>query len=360
MPRDLLRAGLLVGAVLALAVTVTTSSRAASPAPTVRDLVGQRLVVAMAGTAPSSALLGRIGRGEVGGVILFGGNVRSPAQVRALTGSLHRAAERGGRPRLLVVVDQEGGDLRRLRWAPPARSAAELGRRSLPSTRAAGRDAGRALRRAGIDVDLAPVADVPRVAGSFLAEQERAFSADPRRASTHATAFARGLAEAGVLATAKHFPGLGGAVGNTDLAAVSITGSPTALAADLASFRALVAAGVPIVMLSSAVYPAYGQEPALWTPAVHHLLRATLGFAGVTISDALEAVASTRGRPLPSVAVLAARAGTDLLLLAGDERSTSGVFDALVSAARDGRLSRAGLERSHRRIVTLKAALGPP
>ena len=158
-----------------------------------------------------------------------------------------------------------------------------------------------------------------------------------------------------MLATAKHFPGLGGAVGNTDLAAVTITGSTGALTADLVPFRRLVADGVPLVMLSSAVYPAYGREPALWTPAVHRLLRRDLGFAGATVSDALEAVARTRRRSLEAVAFLAARAGTDLLLFAGSEASTAAVHAALVRAVTEGRLSHGNLERSHGRILALKA-----
>lgn len=343
-------------AALALAAALGASLAQASPAeePTVGELVGQRLVVAMEGTSPSASLLRRVRRGEVGGVILFGHNVRSPEQMRALTAALHVAAEAAGRPRLLVLVDQEGGDLRRLRWVPPEWSAEELGRLGPRAVRMAGRDTADALRRNGIDVNLAPVADVPRVPGSFLVAQRRAFSLDPGRTATLAAAFARGLGEGGVLAAAKHFPGLGGAVGNTDLAAVTITGTATALAADLAPFRRLVADGVPLVMLSSAVYPAYGREPALWTPAVHRLLRRDLGFSGVTVSDALEAVARTRGRSLEAVAFLAARAGTDLLLFAGSEASTAAVHGALVDAVADGRLSRASLERSHRRILALK------
>ncbi len=358
MPGDLLsvaRVGLVALVVVASLGASFTQTASSEVEPTVGELVGQRLIVAMEGTSPSASLLRRVRRGEIGGVILFGHNVRSPAQVRALTQALHRAAEGAGRPRLLVMVDQEGGDLRRLRWAPPGRSAEELGRLGPRALRAAGRDTAEALRRNGIDVDLAPVADVPRVSGAFLTEQRRAFSSDPRRAATLATAFALGLGDGGVLAAAKHFPGLGGAVGNTDLAAVTITGSPGALAADLVPFRGLVAGGVPLVMLSSAIYPAYGSEPALWTPAVHRLLRRDLGFAGVTISDALEAVARTRRRSLEAVAFLAARAGTDLLLFAGSEASTAGVHAALVRSAVEGRLTRAGLERSHRRILALEA-----
>ncbi len=341
-------------AAVSVAAAAGRASSAAGTAPTLSELVGQRLVVGMSGTTPSRALLGRIGRGEVGGVILFGSNVTGPSQLRGLTGALHEAARAAGRPRLLVVVDQEGADVRRLPWAPPGANARLLGKGTIPSVRDVGRATARALRVNGVDVDLAPVADVPRVPGAFIAVQGRAFSSDPVRVATRAAAFARGLAEGGVLATAKHFPGLGGADRSTDDAQVAVTGGPAALAADLLPFRALVDGGVPLVMLSSAVVLPYGREPALWTPAVHRLLRRDLGFGGATISDALEPVARTRSRSLESVAFLAARAGTDMLLFAGSEASTQRVHAALVAAARDGRLGRGNLERSYRRVLALK------
>ncbi|MGL6278227.1 MAG: glycoside hydrolase family 3 N-terminal domain-containing protein, partial [Gaiella sp.] len=203
-------------------------SRVAEDA-TLRELAGQRLVVAMAGTTPSGALLGRVRRGEVGGVILFGGNVTDPAQVRGLTAALRSGARAGGRRAPLVLVDQEGGAVRRLRWLPPGQDAAALGRRSIPAVRRAGLQTAQGLRRAGIDVDLAPVADVPRVADSFLVTQRRAFSTDPARVASRSAAFARGLARGGVLAAAKHFPGLGGAAGNTDLVPVTIRGTSAEL-----------------------------------------------------------------------------------------------------------------------------------
>ncbi|MGL6280242.1 MAG: glycoside hydrolase family 3 N-terminal domain-containing protein, partial [Gaiella sp.] len=144
-----------------------------------------------------------------------------------------------------------------------------------------------------------------------------------------------------------------GAAGNTDLVPVTIRGTSAELAADLVPFRRLITGGIPLVMVASAVYPAYGPEPALWEPAVHRLLRTELGFEGATISDALEPVARTRGIPLDEVAVRAARSGIDLLLFAGGEAETARVYESLVRAARDGRLSRASLEASARRIGAL-------
>ena len=112
----------------------------------------------MDGTTPSADLLGRIGRGEVGGVILFGANVTTPAALTALTGKLRAAAAAGGQPPLLIAVDQEGGTTSRIRWAPPTLSAPQMGHDGRAATaRAQGASTGVALAGLGINVDLAPV-----------------------------------------------------------------------------------------------------------------------------------------------------------------------------------------------------------
>ena len=361
VPRELLgtaaRCAATVGLVLALPALPAAASTA--PGVSLRELVGQRLVVAMEGTTPSASMLARVRSGEVGGVILFGPNVRSPAQVRALTRVLHRAARDGGVPRLLIAVDQEGGDFRRLRWAPPGLAAAALGTRSPAALERVGAATGRALRANGIDVDLAPVADVPSRPGSFIATQERAFGTVPAAVGARAAAFATGLQSAGVAATAKHFPGLGRASRTTDVAAVTVRATRAQLDADLAPFRALVLAGVGLVMISNATYTALGPEPAVWSPATYRLLRRDLGFAGVTVTDALEAVAASERRGVDDAALRAAVAGADLLLLAGGERESAAVFDSLLRAAREGRLPRASLERSYGRVLALKQVTGP-
>ncbi len=333
---------------------VSGATAARGTAPTLAELVGQRLIVAMTGTAPDSRLLARVRAGEVGGVILSGVNARSALQVRALTDSLRAAARAGGRPPLLVAVDQEGGPTRRLAWAPPLRSAERLGQLAPAAVRAQGLAAARALRAAGIDVDLAPVADVPSAAGSFIAAEGRAFSTDPAQAAALATAFAQGLADGGVAATAKHFPGLGRAATTTDTAVVAIPASRAKLLADLVPFRSLIDAGVPLVMLSNATYTALGPKPAVLSSAVHALLRGELGFDGVTVSDALNAASVLQGRSVESAAVLAAEAGTDLLLFTSGEAQTAAVYERLLERARDGTIPRASLERSYARIVALK------
>ena len=352
----LLRSLILAAALAVAAVLGASGSTAARvTSPTLAQLVGQRLVVAMTGTSPGPGLLARVRTGQIGGVILSNGNVRSTAQVRALTDSLRAAARAGGQPPPLVAVDQEGGRTRRLLWAPPLLSAERLGRLSPAAVRAQGLATARALRAAGIDVDLAPVADVPNGPGSFIAARGRGFAADPAQAAALATAFAEGLADGGVAATAKHFPGLGRAAKTTDTAAVTIPASRAKLAADLVPFRSLIAAGVPLVMLSNATYTALGPKPAVLSGAVHALLRGELGFDGVTISDALDAAAVLQGRSVESASVLAAEAGTDLLLFTSGEAETAAVYARLLGRARDGTIPRASLERSYARIVAQKA-----
>jgi len=348
------RRALLGAIVIAAGLAVGAAAAPGATSPPLARLVGARLVVGIDGTAASPSLLERVRRGQVGGVILMGSNVRNAPQVRALTASLRAAAIAGGNP-LLVMTDQEGGTVRRFRWAPPATSAEEIGRLREAAIRRRGHATATALERLGVDVDLAPVADVPAVPGSFIAAQHRGFSTVPTRVAKAVTAFAAGLLDGGVAPTLKHFPGLGLATVSTDEAAVTIGAGTTTLAPGLLPYRRAIAAGAaPLVMVSNAAYAAYGDKPAAWSPPVLAALRG-LGFTGVTITDALEPLATTHRVTLSQAAIRSARAGVDLLLFVGSERSTAAVYDALLAEARAGRLSRASLRASAARIEELAA-----
>jgi beta-N-acetylhexosaminidase len=109
-----------------------------------------------------------------------------------------------------------------------------------------------------------------------------------------------------------------------------------------------------MVMISNASYPALDSKPAPWSPRIQSLLRNELGFKGVTITDALDGAAATRGRTVPSVAVLSAQAGMDILLFTGSEASSAEAFERLVTAASEGRIPAAALRRSYDRILSLK------
>jgi beta-N-acetylhexosaminidase len=337
------------GAAVANAVTI----------PTIAQLIGQKLIVRMDGTTPSASLLGRIRRGEVGGVILFGANITTADALVTLTRQLHAAASAGRQPRFLIAVDQEGGAVKRIPWAPPTLSPPQMG--ALASTSVARRQGAltaQALNALGIDVDLAPVADVPVSTASFLYRQQRTWSFSASRTEWLSWSFADGLRQGGVIPAMKHFPGLGFATLNTDTHVVTIRRSITELMPGLLPYKLTIPFGIPLVMLSNATYTAWDPGNAAgWSSTITTtLLRTKLGFRGVTMTDSLDGTAAARGVTTASLALRAARAGTDVLLLTGSESSSARVFDALVRAAQSGQISPTGLRASWTRILALKAS----
>jgi beta-N-acetylhexosaminidase len=338
-----------------------TPTPAASPKPQenqpssastpLRRLVGQKLIVRMSGTAPSPELLAHVRKGEIGGVILFPDNVGSEAELRSLTSRLHQAARSGGAAGFLVAVDQEGGPVKRLRGGPPNLAPSQIA--SASSATREGEATGSYLAGLGVNVDLAPVLDV-RNPGSFVAS--RAFAATPRRVAELGGAFASGLQQASVAATAKHFPGLGRATGNTDAGPSTVNADRSTLDAELAPFSKAVGDGIGLVMMSNATYPAYGTGPAVLSSAVvQGQLRGRLRFAGVVVSDDLEAGAIRSVMAPGDASVAAAKAGVDMLLLARSPGSYRPAYSALLAAVRAGRLDRADLEQSYQRIQKLES-----
>jgi beta-N-acetylhexosaminidase len=342
----------------ALATTAPATSTAAIP--TLAHLIGQKLVVRMDGTTPSASLLGRIKRGEIGGVILFGFNVVSKTQLINLTAKLQAAATAGGQPRLLIAVDQEGGSIKRIPWAPPTLSVPRMGRLDSTTTaRAQGASTASALKALGINVDFAPVADVPATTASFMYQQGRTWSFSAVHTASLSNAFASGLESKGVIPSMKHFPGLGFATHNTDTSVVTIRVSASRLAPGLRPYRTAIAQHIPLIMLSNATYTAYDATHAAgWSRVItQSLLRNELGFTGVTITDGLNGTAAARGLSSRTLAVRAASAGTDMLLLTGTESSTAAVYATLLTDARSGTIAKSRLTASYARILAMKKGL---
>ncbi len=341
----------------------TVPANASSGPATLAQLVGQKLVVAMSGTIPDADLLGRIQRGEVGGVILFGSNITTAGSLSALTRKLNDAAAAGGQPPLLIATDQEGGSVKRVGWAPPSLSPPAMGADGRASTAyAQGKATAVVLGCAGINTNFAPVADVPSSTSSFMYRQGRTWSFSASLTATLSDAFASGL-EAGLdVPSMKHFPGIGLASASTDSNVVTITTSTAALNAGLLPYRQAIANHIPLIMLSNATYTAYdAANGAGWSTAIGvGLLRDTLGFTGVTITDSLTGSAAARGVTTTSLALLAARAGTDMILLTGSEASTRATFASLLAGAGKGTIPLSGLQASYDRILALKAALTDP
>lgn len=332
---------------------------APAPAPSnrtpLRQLVGGRLFVRMSGTGPSRGFLARVRRGEVGGVVLFSPNIRSRAQVRRAVRRLGAAARAGEVPPPLIAIDQEGGIVKRLRSAPPFRSAPQIGATgSARVARSEGVATGRSLDGIGVDIDFAPVVDVPASSSSFIAS--RSFGRDPRAVARLGGAFAAGLQAAGVGATLKHFPGLGSAPANTDFATAVVNAPRSRLARELLPYRSTRA---ELAMLATAVYPAYGRMvPAAFSRRiVSGLLRKRLDFGGVIVTDDLETPAVRAHTSPAEGAVRSLRAGADMALVVRTEAGGRAAFRRMLAAARAGRLKRAALEASHARVDALRKRL---
>jgi beta-N-acetylhexosaminidase len=332
---------------------------------TVQQLAGQLVIYSYRGLRPPAALLRRISAGQAAGVIFFRDNLGSSAQIRAVIGQLQQAAARSPvTAPLLLMTDQEGGVVRRLPGAP-ALSEKQIGASTDPlsAARTAGQGAGRNLRAVGMNVNLAPVLDVFRAPGNFIDRFGRSYSSNPRTVSKLGSAFIVAQQQAGVAATAKHFPGLGAATPeqNTDERAVTLRLPLAELRAkEELPYRSAISAKVGLVMVSWATYPALDpRRPAgLSSKIVQGELRGRLKFRGVTITDSIGAHALRSFGATPQRAVLAARAGMDLLLCAGRSvRQGTSVVHALATALANGRLDLARVQASVSRVIALRASL---
>jgi beta-N-acetylhexosaminidase len=327
---------------------------------TLEQAVGQRIVASLPGTTVPDALARRVRRGEVAGVILFSRNIASRAQLRALTARLQHERRRGPRALrdrpLLVMIDQEGGLVKRLPGAP-SRSAAGIGATGSPAiARAEGLATARNLRGVGVNVNLAPVLDVGQP-GSSMRALGRTFGDTPAEVSALGGAFADGLAAGGVAACAKHFPGLGRAPANQDLRINRIGASLAALrAVDESPFRDAARRGIALTMVSSAVYPAFGERPAMFSPLVALGELRRTGFDGVAITDDLEVPALAHLSP-ERKALAAVAAGNDVLLFAQSAAAADRGAAALVRAVRAGRIPRGLIDLGAERVLALRGRL---
>jgi beta-N-acetylhexosaminidase len=316
------------------------------------------LMTHVTGLTASPRLLARVRSGQVGSVILYGENISSDRQLALLTSSLQRAAHAGGNPPLLIGTDQEGGSVKRLRNSPPTMSARQMGAAAEPFSLAEnqGRATGEHLRRLGINLDFAPVADIPTTRDNFL--QDRAFGSAQSAVVYGASGFAKGLADAGVAASAKHFPGLGAAgPRDSDFTLVSIRAPKSELQDAYAPYVAMAQLGsrvAPMVMVSDASYPALDPSglPAVLSRRIIHGQLAVAGLSDrVTITDDLE-VPSVK--QYPNAPVAAILAGDDILMFAQHETGSEQAFRAISSAVAANAIPRSLAVADAEKVIRLK------
>ena len=330
-----------------------------------QQLAGQRVIYSYPGLTPPASLISLIQHGEAAGVIFFGQNISSEAQIAGVIRQLNRANASSLNPvraPLLLMTDQEGGQVRRLPGRPYL-SEKQIGANPLAKAEVlatqAGQGAAANLLGAGMNVNLAPVLDVYRQAGDFDDQFGRSYSMNPTVVSHLGTNMIKAQQAGGVAATAKHFPGLGAATAsqNTDIRPVTLNlPLATIRNIDEVPFQAAINAGVKLIMVSWATYPAIGARPAGLSPnVVQGELRNRLKFTGVTITDALEAGALRSYGSTQNRALFAARAGMDLLLCSA-QNVTQGeqARGELAAAYRNGTLNGPAFLASVNRVIALR------
>ena len=340
---------------LVAVAAVSVASAATKPAAKTRSVTGfsdtAETVMGTLTAPPNSRFLTRIRNGKMGGVLLLGNGWLTRGTAATVTAELQQAACTRGEP-LLIAVDQEGGLVRRLAWAPPTEAPAYMSSPSVARSQASG--AAAALRSVGIEIDFAPVVDTPGSARNFLGS--RVFSHARTWNAQMARAFVGGLQTNGIAATAKHFPGLGLASGNTDKGRIVIRAAAWKLRQGLLPFQSAVRAGVQLVMVSTAVYPKLdgSKRPAAFSSTIiDGLLRKQLGFKGVTVTDSLTAPAANT---IPHTATRAMLAGSDLLIFGAENASERGYSTLLADQANSPRLENR-VTQAAARIRALKAWL---
>ncbi len=324
--------------------------------------IAQLFIVGMPGTGLDDATKHLVGDVGVGGIILFSRNIEGPIQLARLCKGLQElAVERQGKP-LFLAIDQESGRVSRLKepfTQFPGSEAISMSSDPEREAREFAHTTGREMALVGLNMNLAPVLDVPR------GEPEghlkgRTFGSDPTLVSTLGGIVIEVLQAQGIFSVAKHFPGLGAAVSDPHNAELTIEVQEEELKRiDLVPFRAAVEHGVSGIMLSHAVYPCIDPEnPAtLSREVIVKLLQGQLGFEGLIITDDLEMGAITKRYEVPEAAAQAFEAGADLLLICEENQL---VFESIQEIRKRILLGSIELERLHsstKKIKRAKAAI---
>ena len=353
-----------------------SASAAASTAPADTDPLegwspeeraGQLIMVGVETAGPRLASIDAVSTHHVGNVFIAGQTHAGAEAIRGVVDAMTALVgpdTTHGTP-LLVATDQEGGQVQVLQGSGLSTIPSALEQAAMPAQdlRARALTWGQELADVGVTMNLAPVADLVDIpdpsANAPIGAWEREYGNDPATVLDHATAFAQGMEEAGVIAVYKHFPGLGRVGANTDTAS-DVTDGTTAPSRDAAVsvFADAIGGGARVVMVSSAVYPLIDDSsPAVFSPAVvTDMLRGELGFTGVVITDDVSAAAQVQESDPGQRAVRAVRAGCDIVLASGDPSTAIDMVRALVDQARDDPAFADRIDQSAARVLDLKTA----
>jgi beta-N-acetylhexosaminidase len=318
------------------------------------EKIGQMLVVGFHGTTAPPHITEWLREGRIGGVILFARNITTPRQVRELTQSLHQAAKYP----ILIAIDQEGGTVARLRKGyTESPGAMALGAADNPElTEQLSAILARELRALGVNWNLAPAIDITHNIDN-PSVGTRSIGSDPIHVARHAKAQVTGFQAAGVAATAKHYPGKANTPVDPHIDLPVIEGNLDQMwNTDLVPFKAAIEANVASILITHVQFrdiePTY---PSTLSPRIiQGLLREQMGYKGMVTTDCMEMKAVTNKYGPGESAVLAAIAGANIILFSHTREYQETVYEALLKAAKSGRIPLSNIEYSIQRIKEVK------
>jgi beta-N-acetylhexosaminidase len=328
------------------------------------EQIGQLLMVGVSSGGISASEKTIVEETRAGSIILLGSTTAGASAVREVVGDVRAATLSPEGVKVMLAADQEGGLVQRLKGPGFARipSARVQAEQSNAALRRNAYDWGRQLKEAGINANLAPVADVVPMSMVWvnkpIGQLRRGYGQSPKRVAAKVTAFTEGMDRAGVATAVKHFPGLGRVRGNTDFVSRVVDTKTTRDDAALAGFSAAIDAGADMVMVSSAIYNKIddNHRAAFSTLIMEEMLRKDLAFSGVVISDDL-AAAAMRFLPPGERARRFIRAGGDLLIV-GKARLATPMADAIKREASDNPAFEKRVINSATRVVAMKQRRG--
>lgn len=320
--------------------------------------LGQLFIAEFTGTDYNANNAAMISQMHAGGVILYAFSLHDAKQAKALI----TAAQTNAKIPLLMTLDEEGGCVDRLSTIyPPRPGAPEIGATgSATYSYQQGAKTGQDMAALGFNVNLAPDVDVKLVDGRDLLC--RTFGTTPGIVTTLASAYLNGLQQNGVVGTLKHFPGLGDALDDAHLSLPVINRTRDQIeSVELAPYRTMINSGqVQMIMTTDLLMPALDPTmPAELSPnIITGILRSELGFDGVVMTDALYMQGISKKWDMPTAGVLAVQAGCDMLLGPWTAGQMGAMMTALRNAIHSGRISKARIDQSVRRILMLKMRMG--
>ncbi len=339
-----------------------SSVRAFVASMSVEEKAGQMLMVGFGGPAAASAVQ-MIREIRPGGVILFSRNLQSEEQIVSLTSGLQAESRRCSGIEMLIATDQEGGRVSRLLppICPPLRSNAELAKSGgLSAVRQQAVSTAAALKRVGINMNLAPVLDVwTDPANKVIGD--RSYSSDPQKVSELGQEYVRTLQSLGVLATVKHFPGHGPtpADSHKELPVVELTAGELDRIHTMPFAQVISRVQPAAVMTAHIVYPELDSRPATMSSVIiNDTLRARLGFGGLVITDGLEMDALRKNYTVREIVLSSVNAGVDMLLVSHDQRLAREVRATIIGLVRRGAIPESRLNSAVENVLMTKVRFG--